>query len=158
MPRKGSSANRKTMVLPDPKYKSFMVQKLINRIMLDGKKGISSEIVYGALELLGQKTTEPPLAAFDKAMANIKPPIEVRSRRVGGATYQVPSDVRPERQNSLALRWLVNLSRARKEHSMAEKLGKELLDAYNNTGGCIKKKMDTIKMAEANKAFAHYKW
>jgi small subunit ribosomal protein S7 len=98
------------------------------------------------------------MVAFEKAMTNIKPPVEVRSRRVGGATYQVPTDVRPERQNSLSLRWLVTLSRERKDHSMAEKLGKELLDAYNNTGNCIKKKIDTIKMAEANKAFAHYKW
>lgn len=157
MPRKKTVLKR-PKVLPDAKYKSYVVQKLINRLMLDGKKSISTEIVYGALAFLGEKTGEPDLQAFEKAMANIKPPVEVRSRRVGGATYQVPSEVRPERQLSLSLRWLTNLSRDRKDHTMVEKLGKELLDAYNNTGSCIKKKLDTIKMAEANKAFAHYKW
>jgi small subunit ribosomal protein S7 len=157
MPRKGNKV-AKDRVSPDPKYRSLMVQKLINRIMLGGKKSTATNIVYGAIALLAEKTGEPELQAFEKAMANIKPPVEVRSRRVGGATYQVPTEVRPERQNSLSLRWLVTLSRERKDHSMAEKLGKELLDAYNNTGACIKKKIDTIKMAEANKAFAHYKW
>lgn len=157
MPRKGNTQN-KNRVLPDRRFNSFMVQKLINRMMLDGKKTTSAGIVYGAMEFLASKTNEPELASFDKAIANIKPPIEVRSRRVGGATYQVPTEVRPERQNSLALRWLVTLSRERKEHSMAEKLGKELLEAFNNSGACVKKKMDSIKMAEANKAFAHYKW
>ncbi len=156
MPRK--KRVHKTTVKPDPKYNSFMIQKLINRLMFDGRKQTAQGIVYGALKFLGEKTGEGELAAFDKAMANIRPPVEVRSRRVGGATYQVPTDVRPERQLALTLRWLVTLSRERKDHSMAEKLGKELLDAYNNTGGCIKKKIDTIKMAEANKAFAHYKW
>jgi len=143
---------------PDVKFNSVLVQKLVNRIMLDGKKLVAQNIVYGAMQFLAEKTGEPEMVAFEKAMTNIKPPVEVRSRRVGGATYQVPTDVRPERQNSLSLRWLVTLSRERKDHSMAEKLGKELLDAYNNTGNCIKKKIDTIKMAEANKAFAHYKW
>jgi small subunit ribosomal protein S7 len=143
---------------PDVKFNSVLVQKLVNRIMLDGKKLVAQNIVYGAISYLAEKTGEGEMVAFEKAMANIKPPVEVRSRRVGGATYQVPTDVRPERQNSLSLRWLVTLSRERKDHSMAEKLGKELLDAYNNTGNCIKKKIDTIKMAEANKAFAHYKW
>lgn len=157
MPRKGNKV-AKDRVSPDSKYNSLMVQKLINRMMLGGKKNIASGIVYGAMEYLAQKTGDAELVAFDKAFANIKPPIEVRSRRVGGATYQVPTEVRPERQMSLSLRWLVNLARDRKEHSMIEKLGKELLDAYNNTGSCIKKKLDTIKMAEANKAFAHYKW
>ncbi len=157
MPRKGNKV-AKDRVSPDTKYKSLMVQKLINRIMLDGKKNTAKEIVYGAIAFLAQKTGEAEIVSFDKAIANIKPPVEVRSRRVGGATYQVPVDVRPERQNSLCLRWLVNLSRERNEHSMIEKLGKELLDAYNNTGSCIKKKVDTIKMAQANQAFAHYKW
>lgn len=157
MPRKGNKV-AKDRVKPDSKYNSLMVQKLINRLMLDGKKNLSAEIVYGAMEFLAKKTGESELASFEKSLANIKPPVEVRSRRVGGATYQVPVEVRPERQNSLCLRWLVNLSRDRKDHSMIEKLGKELLDAYNNTGNCIKKKIDTIKMAEANKAFAHYKW
>ena len=157
MPRKGNRV-KNDRVRPDSKYNSFIVQKLINRLMLDGRKTTATGVVYGAMEILASKTNEQPLVALEKALANIKPQIEVRSRRVGGATYQVPSDVRPERQNSLALRWLVNLSRQRKEHSMAEKLGKELLDAFNNTGGCVKKKIDTLKMAEANKAFAHYKW
>ncbi len=156
MPRKKRVFGKRVLV--DPKYKNMMVLKLINRIMLDGKKNIASSIVYGAIDFLAEKTGEEGLGAFDKALANIKPPVEVRSRRVGGATYQVPTEVRPERQNSLTLRWLVTLSRDRKEHSMSEKLGRELLDAYNNTGSCIKKKIDTIKMAEANKAFAHYKW
>ncbi len=156
MPRKKRVYGKRIIV--DSKYKNMMVMKLINRMMLDGKKTTSAGIVYGAIDYLAEKTGEEGIAAFDKALANIKPPVEVRSRRVGGATYQVPTEVRPERQNSLTLRWLVNLSRERKEHSMIEKLGRELLDAFNNTGSCVKKKMDTIKMAEANKAFAHYKW
>jgi len=154
--RKSKELVRK--IQPDIKYNSIMVQKLINRVMKDGKKTIAMKIVYEALNFLAEKTKEPALVAFEKAINNIKPPIEVRSRRVGGATYQVPVDVRPERQNSLAIRWLVTLSQERKDVSMAMKLGKELLDAYNNTGACVKKKIDTIKMAEANKAFAHYKW
>ena len=156
MPRKKRVYGKR--VILDTKFKNMMVMKLINRMMLDGRKTTSAGIVYGAIDYLAEKTGEEGIAAFDKALANIKPPVEVRSRRVGGATYQVPTEVRPERQNSLTLRWLVNLSRDRKEHSMIEKLGRELLDAYNNTGSCVKKKMDTIKMAEANKAFAHYKW
>jgi len=156
MPRKKRVYGKHIIV--DNKLKNMMVMKLINRIMLDGKKTIAANIVYEAIDYLADKTGEDGISAFDKALANIKPPVEVRSRRVGGATYQVPTEVRPERQNSLTLRWLVNLSRERKEHSMVEKLGRELLDAYNNTGSCIKKKIDTIKMAEANKAFAHYKW
>lgn len=156
MPRKKKVVKGRNK--PDVVYSSVLVQKLINRIMLDGKKLVAQNIVYGAMKFLAEKTGEGEMAAFEKAMANIKPPVEVRSRRVGGATYQVPTEVRPERQNSLSLRWLVTLSRERKDHSMVEKLGKELLDAYNNTGNCIKKKLDTIKMAEANKAFAHYKW
>lgn len=157
MPRKKRKLSR-PVVKPDYKYGSMMVQKLINQIMWDGKKSIATEIVYGAMDFLSEKTGEPPLQALEKAFTNIKPPIEVRSRRVGGATYQVPVEVRPARQNSLSIRWLVNISRARKDKSMALKLGKELLDAYNNTGTVIKKRTDTIKMAEANKAFAHYRW
>ncbi len=157
MPRKKRKLKRRE-VGPDLKYNSILVQKLINRVLKDGKKTIAADIVYGALDYLAQKTNENALSAFEKALNNIKPPIEVRSRRVGGATYQVPVDVRPERQISLALRWLVTLSRLKKGQSMKEKLGSELFDAYNNTGNCVKKRIDTVKMAEANKAFAHYKW
>ncbi len=157
MPRKKRVLKRPE-VKPDMKYGSIMIQKLIHQIMWDGKKSTATEIVYGAIDFLATKTGDEPLNAFNTAMENIKPPIEVRSRRVGGATYQVPVEVRPARQNSLALRWLATISRERKDHSMAEKLGKELLDAYNNTGTVIKKRTDTIKMAEANKAFAHYRW
>lgn len=157
MPRKKNKVKRNP-VLPDRKYGSLMVQKLINRLMWDGKKSIASKVVYDAIEYLASKTNAAPLEAFDKAIANIKPPVEVRSRRVGGATYQVPVEVRPERQNSLCLRWLVTLSRTKTGMPMYEKLGKELTDAYNNTGTCVKKKTDTLRMAEANKAFAHYRW
>jgi small subunit ribosomal protein S7 len=157
MPRKKTKSLRRD-IQPDRKYKSIMVQKLINRIMFDGKKSVAAGIVYDAINVLAEKTGEVPLTAFDKVIANIKPPVEVRSRRVGGATYQVPAEVRPERQDSLCLRWLVTLSRERKDKSMAEKLGREMVDAFNGTGSCVKKKLDTIKMAEANKAFAHYKW
>ncbi|MFN4216495.1 MAG: 30S ribosomal protein S7 [Brevinematales bacterium] len=145
-------------IAPDPKYKSVLVAKFINRVMRDGKKAIAQKIVYGAMDYLAEKTKLPALEAFEKALENIKPPLEVRSRRVGGATYQVPVEVRPERQIALTFRWLVTLSQKRKGHSMAEKLGGELFDAYNNTGSCVKKKEDTIKMAEANRAFAHYRW
>ncbi|OHD56014.1 MAG: 30S ribosomal protein S7 [Spirochaetes bacterium GWF1_51_8] len=157
MPRKKNKVHRQP-ILPDYKYGSILVTKIVNQIMWDGKKSTATEIVYGAMDFLAEKTGEPALPALEKAMENIKPPIEVRSRRVGGANYQVPVEVRPARQNSLSVRWLVNTSRTRKEHSMAEKLGKELTDAFNNTGTVIKKKLDTIKMAEANKAFAHYRW
>lgn len=157
MPRKKRKLKRRE-VGPDLKYNSYIVQKLINRVMLDGKKSIAMKIVYEALDILAEKTGENALVAFEKALNNIKPPIEVRSRRVGGATYQVPVDVRPERQLSLALRWLVTLSRLKKGMAMKDKLASELIDAYNNTGNCVKKRIDTVKMAEANKAFAHYKW
>lgn len=157
MPRKKRKLKR-PVVEPDYRYGSLMIQKLINQIMWDGKKSIATKIVYDAMDFLAEKTGEPPLQALEKAFINIKPPVEVRSRRVGGATYQVPVEVRPARQNSLSIRWLVNISRTRKDKSMAMKLGKELLDAYNNTGTVIKKRTDTIKMAEANKAFAHYRW
>jgi small subunit ribosomal protein S7 len=157
MPRKKRKLKRRE-VGPDLKYNSVIVQKLINRVMKDGKKTVAMKIVYGALDYLAEKTKEPALVAFEKALNNIKPPVEVRSRRVGGATYQVPVDVRPERQISLAIRWLVTLSQEKKGKPMVEKLGSELVDAYNNVGSCVKKKIDTVKMAEANKAFAHYKW
>lgn len=157
MPRKKRKLKRRE-VGPDLKYNNILVQKLINRVLRDGKKSIATDIVYGALDYLAQKTNEDPISAFEKALNNIKPPIEVRSRRVGGATYQVPVDVRPERQISLTLRWLVTFSRLKKGQSMIERLGSELVDAYNNTGACVKKRIDTVKMAEANKAFAHYKW
>lgn len=145
-------------ITPDPKYKSILVAKFINRVMRDGKKAVAQKIVYGAMDYLAEKTKLPALEAFEKAIENIKPPLEVRSRRVGGATYQVPVEVRPERQIALTFRWLVTLSQKRKGRSMAEKLGAELFDAYNNAGSCVKKKEDTIKMAEANRAFAHYRW
>ncbi len=157
MPRK-KTAKLVRPVAPDPKYKSVLVAKLINRVMRDGKKTIAQKIVYGAMDYLAEKTKLPALEAFEQAIQNIKPPIEVRSRRVGGATYQVPVEVRPERQIALTFRWLVTLSAKRKGHSMAEKLGAELVDAFNNSGACVKKKEDTIKMAEANRAFAHYRW
>ncbi|MCD4760921.1 30S ribosomal protein S7 [bacterium] len=157
MPRKKNSINRKE-VLPDYKYGSFMVQKLINQIMWGGKKSVATKIVYDAIAYVAEKSGEDALTAIETAFTNIKPPVEVRSRRVGGATYQVPVEVRPERQDSLCIRWLVNTSRNRKGKTMAAKLGGELLDAYNNTGTVIKKKLDTIKMAEANKAFAHFRW
>lgn len=157
MPRKKTKDLRRP-VEPDRKYKSIMITKLINRLMQDGKKVVATGVVYDAIAFLADKTGEQPLAAFDKVIANIKPPVEVRSRRVGGATFQVPVEIRPERQDSLVLRWLVNISRDRKDKSMAQRLGKEMLDAFNNTGTCVKKRQDTIKMAEANKAFAHYKW
>jgi small subunit ribosomal protein S7 len=157
MPRK-KTAKLVRPIAPDPKYKSVLVAKFINRVMRDGKKTVAQKIVYGAMDYLSQKTKLPPLEAFEKALENIKPPIEVRSRRVGGATYQVPVEVRPERQLALAFRWLVTLSSKRKGHSMIEKLGGELVDAFNGTGACVKKKEDTIKMAEANRAFAHYRW
>ncbi|MGL5254980.1 MAG: 30S ribosomal protein S7 [Brevinema sp.] len=158
MPRKKILGKNARELMPDAKYKSILVTKLINYLMLDGKKSIATSIVYKSMEFLAEKTGNGALESLETAIANIKPPVEVRSRRVGGATYQVPVDVRPERQLSLALRWTLEFSRNRREHSMEEKLGKELLDAYNNTGSSIKRRTDTLKMAEANRAFAHYKW
>ena len=156
MPRKGSVPKRE--VLPDPIYHSRLVARFINRLMYNGKKGAAEKIFYGALTNLAEKTGEDPLRAFEKAVENVKPQLEVKSRRVGGATYQVPMEVRPERQISLALRWLISYSRARGEKGMGSKLSAELLDAFNNRGGAIKKKDDTHRMAEANRAFAHYRW
>lgn len=156
VPRKGNVPKRE--VLPDPIYGSKVVTKLINGIMLDGKKGISQKIVYGAFEIVGERTGEDPLEVFEKAMNNIMPVLEVKARRVGGANYQVPMEVRPERRQTLGIRWLVNYTRARGEKTMVERLAKEIMDAANSTGATVKKKEDTHKMAEANKAFAHYRW
>ena len=145
-------------VLPDSIYKSKIVTKLINQIMQDGKKGTAQKIVYGAFDMIKEKTNEEPMAVFEKAMNNIKPALEVKSRRVGGANYQVPVEVKPERAQALAFRWLINYARLRNGHSMAENLANEIIDASNGVGASVKKKDDTHKMAEANKAFAHYRW
>ena len=145
-------------VLPDPIYKSKVVTKLINQIMKDGKKGTAQKILYGAFDLVKEKTNEEPMAVFEKAMNNIKPALEVKSRRVGGANYQVPVEVKPERAQALGFRWLINYARLRNGHSMAENLANEIIDASNGIGASVKKKDDTHKMAEANKAFAHYRW
>lgn len=156
MPRRGYVPRRE--VLPDPKYQSKLVSKLINIVMKDGKKSISEKICYGAFEIIKEKTGQDPLKIFKQAIENIKPVLEVRPRRVGGATYQVPMEVKPNRGLSLALRWLVTYARQRKEKTMKERLANEILDAYNNVGASIKKKEETHKMAEANRAFAHYRW
>jgi len=148
----------KRSVLPDAIYKSKIVTKLINQIMKDGKKGTAEKIVYSAFDMVKEKTNEDPMAVFEKAMNNIKPALEVKSRRVGGANYQVPVEVNPERGQALAFRWLINYSRLRSGHSMAENLANEIIDASNGIGASVKKKDDTHKMAEANKAFAHYRW
>ena len=156
MPRKGPVPRRE--VLPDPIYNSRLVARFINRLMYNGKKGVAEKILYGALAQLGEKTNDEPLKAFEKVVENVKPQSEVKARRVGGATYQVPMDVRPDRQISLALRWLISYSRARGEKGMVNKLTAEFLDAYNSRGGAVEKREDTHRMAEANKAFAHYRW
>ena len=145
-------------VLPDPIYNSKVVTKLINQIMNDGKKGTAQKILYGAFDMIKEKTGEDAMVVFEKAMKNIKPAIEVKSRRVGGANYQVPVEVKPERAQALAFRWLINYARLRNGHSMAENLANEIIDASNGVGASVKKKEDTHKMAEANKAFAHYRW
>lgn len=156
MPRRGSVSMRD--VLPDPLYNSKLVTRLINNIMYDGKKGVAQKIVYSAFDIIKEKTGKEPLEVFEQAMENIMPVFEVKARRVGGATYQVPIEVRPERRQTLGLRWLTTYSRARNEKTMRERLSGEILDAINNVGGSVKKKEDTHKMAEANKAFAHYRW
>ena len=156
MPRKGNVPKRE--VLPDPVYGSVVVAKLINSIMLDGKKGTAQAIVYNAFKEIEEVTGENALEVFEKAMNNIMPVVEVKARRVGGANYQVPVEVRAERRQTLGLRWLTKYTRARGEKTMADRLAKELMDAANNTGASVKKKEDTHKMAEANKAFAHYRW
>jgi len=156
VPRKGKIPKRE--VLPDPVYGSVVVAKLINSVMLDGKKGTAQEIVYSAFDRIKEITGEEPLEVFEKAMSNIMPTVEVKARRVGGANYQVPIEVRPDRRQTLGLRWLTKYTRLRGEKTMSERLAKELIDASNETGASVKKKEDTHKMAEANKAFAHFRW
>ena len=145
-------------VLPDPIYNSKLVTKLINQIMLDGKKGTAQKIVYEAFEIVKEKTNEDPMVVFDKAMNNIKPALEVKSKRVGGSNYQVPIEVKPDRARSLGFRWLIQYARLRNGHSMSENLANELIDASNGIGSAVKKREDTHRMAEANKAFAHFRW
>lgn len=156
MPRKGPVKKRE--ITPDPVYGSRMLTRLMNRVLLDGKKSAAEKIVYGALEIIEQKTNKKGIDVFEEAMKNVMPIIEVKPRRVGGSTYQVPVEVRSDRKVSLALRWIVTFSRKRSGHTMTEKLAAELMDAANNTGASIKKREDGHKMAEANKAFAHYRW
>ncbi|MEW6725574.1 MAG: 30S ribosomal protein S7 [Bacillota bacterium] len=156
MPRRGPIGKRD--VLPDPVHGSKRVTKLINQIMLDGEKSVAESIVYGAFDEIREKTGKDPLEVFEQAMKNVMPIVETRPRRVGGANYQVPVEVRPERKQTLAVRWITNFARARGGKTMREKLAAEILDAANGTGGSVKKKEDTHKMAEANKAFAHYRW
>lgn len=156
MPRKGYIAKRD--VLPDPVYNSKVVTKLINNIMIDGKKGVAQKVCYEAFEVIGQKTGKEPLEVFETAMNNIMPILEVKARRIGGATYQVPIEVRSDRRQTLGIRWLLAAADKRGEKYMRERLANELVDASNNTGSAVKKREDTHKMAEANKAFAHYRW
>ena len=156
MPRRGSIAKRD--VLPDPLYNSKLVTRLINNIMYDGKKGVAQKIVYGACDIIAEKTGNNPLEVFEQAMENVMPVLEVKARRVGGATYQVPMEVRPERRRTLGLRWITLYARQRNEKTMKERLANEILDAMNGQGGACKKRDDTHRMAEANRAFAHYKW
>lgn len=156
MPRRRVAEKRE--ILPDPKYNSKLVSKFINAIMADGKKSTAEKICYGAFDNMKEKTGSDPLKVFKTAIENVKPLVEVKPRRVGGATYQVPVEVRAHRRSALAFRWIINYSRGRSEKTMQERLAGELMDAYNNTGSSIKKKEDTHKMAEANKAFAHYRW
>lgn len=156
MPRRGNIAKRD--VLPDPLYNSKLVTRLINSVMYDGKKGVAQKIVYDAFDIIKEKTGKDPLEAFEAAMENIMPVLEVKARRVGGATYQVPIEVRPERRETLGLRWVTLYARNRSERTMKERLAGEIMDAINEQGGAFKKREDTHKMAEANKAFAHYRW
>ena len=156
MPRRGNVPKRE--VLPDPIYHSVLVTKLTNSIMLDGKKGVAQKVVYDAFSIIEEKTGKSPLEVFTAALDNIMPSLEVKARRVGGSTYQVPMEVRPERRQTLGLRWLTNYSRNRGEKTMKERLAGEIMDAANNTGSAVKKREDTHKMAESNRAFAHYRW
>ena len=156
MPRRGNVPKRE--VLPDPLYNSVLVTKLVNSIMLDGKKGVAQKVVYGAFEIVKEQTGKEPLEVFSAAMENVMPSLEVKARRVGGATYQVPMEVRPERRQTLALRWLTAYSRKRSERTMKERLAAELMDAANNLGSAVKKREEMHKNAEANKAFAHFRW
>lgn len=156
MPRKGPVAKRD--VLPDPLYNSKLVTRLINKMMVDGKRGKSQDILYSAFETIRERSGKEPMEIFEAAMKNIMPVLEVKARRVGGANYQVPIEVRPDRRSTLGLRWLVNYARLRGEKTMEERLANEIMDAANNSGASVKKREDTHKMAEANKAFAHYRW
>ncbi len=156
MPRRGNVPKRE--VLPDPLYNSVLVTKLVNSIMLDGKKGVAQKVVYGAFDIIKDKTEKDPLDVFTAAIENVMPSLEVKARRVGGATYQVPIEVRPERRQTLGLRWLTTYSRARSEKTMKERLAGEIMDAANNLGSAVKRREDMHKMAESNKAFAHYRW
>jgi small subunit ribosomal protein S7 len=156
MPRKGPVPKRD--VLPDPIYNSKLVTRLVNRIMIDGKKGVAQRILYNAFDIVRERTGKDPMEVFEAALKNVMPVLEVKARRVGGANYQVPVEVKPERRTSLGLRWLVNYARTRGEKTMEERLAAEIIDASNNTGAAVKKREDTHKMAEANKAFAHYRW
>ena len=156
MPRRGNVPKRE--ILPDPMYNSVLVTKLVNSIMLDGKKGVAQKVVYGAFDIIKEKTGNEPLDVFTQAMENIMPVLETKPRRVGGANYQVPMEVRPARRQTLGLRWLTAYSRARGERTMAERLAGELMDAANNTGASVKKREEMHKQAEANKAFAHFRW
>ena len=156
MPRRGNVPKRE--VLPDPMYRSVLVTKLINSIMLDGKKGVAQKVVYSAFDIVKEQTGKDPLEVFTAAMENIMPSLEVKARRVGGATYQVPIEVRPARRQTMGLRWITAYSRKRSEGTMRERLAAEIMDAYNNTGASVKKREDTHKMAEANKAFSHFRW
>ena len=156
MPRRGNVPKRE--VLPDPMYGSVLVTKLVNSVMLDGKKGVAQKVVYAAFDQIKEKTEKDPVEVFQQALENVMPSLEVKARRVGGATYQVPIEVRPERRQTLGLRWITKYSRARSEKTMRERLAGEIMDACNNLGGAVKKREDTHKMAEANKAFAHYRY
>jgi len=156
VPRRGNVPKRE--VLPDPLYNSVMVTRLINSIMLDGKKGVAQKVVYGAFQIVNQKTEKEPLEVFMAALENIMPTLEVKARRVGGATYQVPIEVRAERRQTLGLRWLTSYARSRNEKTMKERLAGEIMDASNSVGAAVKKREDTNKMADSNKAFAHYRW
>ena len=156
MPRRGNVPKRE--VLPDPMYNSVLVTKLVNSVMLDGKKGVAQKVVYSAFDMIKDKTGNEPLDVFNQAMENIMPSLEVKARRVGGATYQVPMEVRPARRQTFGLRWLTAYARARGERTMAERLAGEIMDAANNSGSAVKKREDTHKMAESNKAFAHFRW
>jgi small subunit ribosomal protein S7 len=156
MPRKGPVAKRD--VLPDPIYNSKLITRLINKMMVDGKRGKAQSILYSSFDIIRERTGKDPMEVFDQALKNIMPVLEVKARRVGGSNYQVPVEVRPDRRTTLGLRWLVNYSRLRGEKTMEERLANEILDAANNTGASVKKREDTHKMAEANKAFAHYRW
>lgn len=156
MPRRGGAPKRD--VLPDPRYNSTVITKLVNQVMLDGKKSVAQNVVYGAFDIIQEKTGSEPNDYFNQALENLKPVLETKARRVGGSNYQVPIEVSPERRQTLAIRWLVTYARKRNERTMIEKLAAEIMDAYNNAGGAYKKKDDVHRMAESNKAFAHYRW